>query len=135
MLLSKNNIHCSSLCTAAYVQIHIAMAASIWPHHEHCLSTGTFFLFSVERIFLSIKFCSGQFLSYFTFSRYCLVASSVMTATSAVTLFLFVCKYVNLCYFCVRLHFAIYCHISNVSPFCFISVSVVLSISFLVMPE
>jgi len=128
LLLKNNNVYCSLLCSAcADWRLQWQL---LQPHHEHCLSTGTFFLCSVEKTCLCIKASSGQLLSYFTLSWYC-----VMTATSAVTLFQSVYKYVNLCYFCVRPHFGIYCHISNISSICFISVSVVLNISVLVMPD
>lgn len=116
-------------CYVLHVQIedcngsfcsHIMSTASVLVH----------FFFALWKKHASIKASSGQLLSYFTLSWYC-----VMTATSAVTLFQSVYKYVNLCYFCVRPHFGIYCHISNISSICFISVSVVLNISVLVMPD
>lgn len=110
------------------------------PHHEHCLSNSIFLLLFflpsfLESMSLCVSASSGQLVSYFTLSQYLLVSFSMMTATSAMTLFHYGCMYVNLCYFNIRFHFSVYCYVSKISCLCSISVSVVFNIFFLVISD
>lgn len=99
-------------------------------HHEHSFNAGTFsllffFLSFVESMSLCLNASSAWLVSYFMLSQYFLVVSSMMKTTSAVTLFQSSWIYVNLHYLYVWLHITVYCHVSNVSSFCFICFSCV----------
>lgn len=126
------NSVCANSCCPESFCVHIMSTVSAIVYFCFCFSFLPSFL---ESMSLCISASSGQLVSYFTLSQYLLVSFSMMTATSAMTLFHYGCMYVNLCYFNIRLHFTVYCHVSNISSLCSISVSVVFNIFFLVISD